>query len=102
MVDTENPMQMIVASRLTDGRVVFMAPGNSWAESIDEGVVADDSDAAADLLAEAKRAAERSVVVEPYLIEVTVTAGRLRPVLLREAIRAFGPTVHDSEAVVRS
>jgi hypothetical protein len=102
VVATEKPMQMIVASRLTDGRVVFMAPGNSWAESIDEGIVTDGDSAAADLLAEAERAAKNCVVVEPYLIEITMKDGRRRPVLLREAIRAFGPTVHDSEAAVRS
>jgi hypothetical protein len=101
VVATENPMQMIVASRLTDGRVVFMAPGNSWSESIDQGIVTDGA-AAADLLTEAERAATNCIVVEPYLIEVTMKDGRPRPVLLREAIRAFGPTVHDNEAAVRS
>ena len=43
---------------------------------------------------EAGRDAERRrVVVHPYLFDVTVAAGSIRPVKMREVIRAAGPTV---------
>jgi hypothetical protein len=45
------------------------------------------------LFATAKQHEEQCVVVDPNLIEVTVEGGHNRPVAIREAIRAFGPTV---------
>jgi hypothetical protein len=94
-------MQMMVASRLTDGRVVFMDSAHGWVESIDDGVLIDTDSPSADVLAAAERAVQAAVIVEPYLIEVAVDRGRRRPVQLREAIRAFGPSVRDSEPAFR-
>ncbi len=85
--------QMVVASRLRDGFVVFLAPGGEWVESIEQGAVAETKDAAERLLATAKADEERNVVVEPYLIEVAVVDGRREPAEIRESIRAYGPTV---------
>jgi hypothetical protein len=85
--------QMIIANRLSDGLVVFLAAGEGWVEKIDSGLVIDDSVEAERLLAVAKRHETRNVVVEPALIDVEQRDGRLRPVAIREAIRAFGPTV---------
>jgi hypothetical protein len=85
--------QMIIANRLSDGRVVFLAPDNGWDTSIDAAAVVDDTAEAERLLAVAKRDEAGSVVIDPQLIEVAVVDGRLRPTAIREAIRAFGPTV---------
>lgn len=84
--------QMVLANRLTDGRVVFLAGDGSWVEDIAAGAVAAGPDAAQRLLAAAQLAESRNVVVEPYLIGITDRQGR-RPVEWREAIRAAGPTV---------
>jgi hypothetical protein len=84
---------MIIANRLSDGLVVFLAAGEGWVEKIDSGLVIDDSVEAERLLVVAKRHETRNVVVEPALIDVEQRDGRLRPVAIREAIRAFGPTV---------
>jgi hypothetical protein len=86
-------MQMIVASRLTDGRVVFLADGSRWVESIDDGLVAESADAAAGILELAQASVRDNSVVDPYAIDVTVEQGRRRPKALREAIRAFGPSL---------
>jgi hypothetical protein len=85
--------QMVIANRLSDGLVVFLAAGEGWVEQIDSGLVIDDSVVAERLRAVAKRHVARNVVVEPALIDVEQRDGRLRPVAIREAIRAFGPTV---------
>lgn len=90
------PMQMIVASRLTDGRVVFLAADGAWVESMDAGLVIDDDERADEWLESAQQAVEDAVVVDPYLIEVDRQDGRLRPTQLREAIRALGPSVGDA------
>jgi len=90
-------MEMIVASRLVDGRVVFLADGARWVESIEDGLVAGTGEAAAALLELAQTAVRQSRIVDPYAIEITVEGGRRRPVVLREAIRAFGPTMAADE-----
>jgi hypothetical protein len=73
---------MIVANRLTDGRVVFLAEDARWVESIEDGLVI-----------ESERAVDSSAVVDPYLIDVVTRDGHRYPSQLRESIRAFGPTV---------
>lgn len=83
--------QMIIANRLSDGRVVFLAPDERWVTAIADGLVVDES-AAGDALDLAKRHEDRCRVVEPNLIEVVVDGDGPRPVAIREAIRAFGPT----------
>ena len=94
-------MQMIIANRLVDGAVVFLAPQDRWSASIDGGLVIDDSAEAERLLRVAKEDEQQCVVIDPNLIEVVVEHGRPRPLAIREAIRAFGPTVRtDSTAAV--
>lgn len=86
------PGQMVLANRLADGRVVFLAAGG-WAEHIADGLVAGDPAAGDTLLARARADEARNLVVEPALVEVRDTpAGRL-PVAFRERIRSAGPTV---------
>jgi hypothetical protein len=84
---------MILANRLTDGRVVFLAPDGSFVPDIRDGCLASSKEQAEDLLAIARAAEAANQVVEPYLIAVRETAGERRPVEWREAIRALGPTV---------
>ena len=85
--------QMIIANRLIDGRVVFLAPDERWDTAIDHGSVVDDETAAQRLVEIAKQAVARCLVIDPTLIQVKVENGKVRPVEIREVIRAFGPTV---------
>jgi|SRR5690606_10244510 len=86
-------MKMIIANRLKDGAVVFLASDRGWVMSIDEGLLLEDDADAEQAMAVACRHEADCIVVEPALIEVAVQEGRLRPTAIREAIRAFGPTV---------
>jgi hypothetical protein len=90
--------QIVIASRLADGRVVFLQKGSTvaapeWAALIGEAEVAADDVRANELLeiGEADVAA-RNLVMDAYLIEVEERGGELRPTKYREAIRALGPT----------
>jgi len=85
--------QMIIANRLVDGAVVFLAPGDAWEPSIERGEVVDDDALAERRLAVAKDHEARSIVIDPQLIEVELEGGKPRPTAIREATRAFGPTV---------
>lgn len=85
--------QMIIANRLADGFVVFLGSDGTWQRSIRDGQLLDTEAAAAEALALAKRHELENIVVEPALIEVEVHEDGPRPVEIREAIRAFGPTI---------
>jgi hypothetical protein len=85
--------QMIIANRLRDGVVVFLAATESWQTAIAAGAVIDNDTDAARLLAVAKRHEGDCQVIDPQLIDVEVQDGKPRPTAIREAIRAFGPTV---------
>ncbi len=85
--------QMIIANRLRDGAVVFLAPGESWELAIAAGTVIDGQEEATRLLAVAKRHETECRVIDATLIDVEIEDGKPRPTAIREAIRAFGPTV---------
>ncbi|MFQ5982181.1 MAG: DUF2849 domain-containing protein [Woeseiaceae bacterium] len=85
--------RMIIANALKDGRVVFLAGQGQWVYEIADGVVAHGEEDAEELKMIAARAEAENEVVGPELIEVTDVDGQLRPVKIREAIRAEGPTV---------
>ncbi len=91
--------QVVIASRLSDGRVVFLSKDAVegsvvWASSLTEAALADDDSRAEEFLrlSEADML-ERREVLDPYLIDVVLENGELRPTKNREAIRCFGPTV---------
>ena len=85
--------QMIIANRLGDGTVVFLTAGRDWVPAIGAGAVIDDPAEADRLLEAAKQDEAANLVVDPNLIEVEIADGSPRPTAIREAIRAFGPTV---------
>jgi hypothetical protein len=85
--------QMIIANRLHDGAVVFMAPNEGWEPAIAAGKLIEDETEGARLMAVAKRHETECQVIDPQLIDVEVKDGQPRPTAIREAIRAFGPTV---------
>jgi hypothetical protein len=85
--------QMIIANRLVDGAVVFLAPGEGWTTAIASGAVIEDEAEAQRLLGAVKQLEARSPVIDPQAIEVMVEGAAVRPLEIRELIRAFGPTV---------
>ncbi len=84
--------QVITANRLLDGRVVFLAP-HGWDADVAVADVHADPLAAEDAMRKAQNSAEAGEVVEPYAIAVTTIDGHVMPTLLRERIRADGPTI---------
>jgi hypothetical protein len=86
-------MRMIIANRLTDGLVVFYRENGGWSEDIAEGAVITDEAEEARCFEAAKADEDNCIVIDPNLIDVSDESGSIRPVAIREAIRAFGPTV---------
>ncbi len=85
--------EIIAASRLSDGLVVFLDADGQWTEDFHCGAIVEDAEAKAEALARAADAVTENIVVEPYPIELEMRAGHLAPKALRERIRATGPTV---------
>src|ERR1700761_8004483 len=92
MAKVQDP-QMLTASRLKDGDVVYWKTGG-WVLALKDGEVFADQTAAREALAAAHIHVAENIVVNPYLFDVRVGAdGEIRPVKEREIIRAAGPTV---------
>ena len=85
-------MKVLTANRLTDGESVWLGSDESWHETIDNADVARDKAAEErlDLLGKASHA--RNEVVDVDIIDVELRDGEIRPLRLRERIRAAGPT----------
>lgn len=88
LTTVEAVYQAVTANRVRDGLAIYRTPTGHWSRNIDEaGFVKD----AGDMLAAAK--ADLLTAISPYVIDVKVKDHRVRPIGLREEIRAFGPTV---------
>ena len=85
-------MQMIIANTLADGFVVFLGT-DDWTPDIAMGEIAESEEQAEILLARAKQAEQDNVVIDPYLIPITLEDGQRVPTEYREYIHATGPTV---------
>jgi hypothetical protein len=84
-------MKALTGNRLTDGEVVFWKAG-AWVERFADADLFDDAAAAETAEAEAKT--QRTVVVDPYLIDLVESSGLWAPLSFRERVRALGPTNH--------
>jgi hypothetical protein len=85
--------QMLTANRLRDGDVLYRK-GTGWVPLLSDGDVYPDQASADAALQAATAELVRNEFVAPYLFEVRVGNGSVKPVKEREIIRAAGPTVH--------
>ena len=92
-MSTEIKHQVLTANRLDDGQVVYLATGAAWTHRLAEARIASDDETAAALQAAGARGVAERTVVDPYLFEVDPHGGAPRPLRMREAIRAHGPSV---------
>jgi hypothetical protein len=83
-------MRALTANRLEDGEVVFWN-GGQWVEQFADAELFAADDVAGEA-AEAHAKNQPTVVVEPYLIDLTQSEGLWAPVSYRERIRALGPS----------
>jgi hypothetical protein len=83
---------MLTANRLKDGDVLYWK-GDGWVLTLKDADVFADDTAAQAALASAQKYVADNQVVAPYLFDVRIENGAIRPVKEREIIRAAGPTV---------
>ena len=84
--------QMLTSNRLRDGDVLYWR-GGDWVLTLSEGEIFADPASADAALAAANAGLIKNEYVAPYLFEVRMENGNIRPVKEREIIRAAGPTV---------
>lgn len=87
-------MKLLAANRLTDGEAVWLGPDGRWVESIEQGEIVRDREGEERLERIGHEAVARNEVVGIELVEVDLFDGRIRPLRLRERIRAAGPSIH--------
>ena len=92
---TTKPFQpsVAIANDLRTGLVVFRRADGAWLSSVAEAEIATTREAADALLTRVRADFDAGLVVEPTLIEVVSEKGFVRPLELRELIRASGPTI---------
>lgn len=85
--------QVLTANRLTDGIAVWYDRDGKWNEWIGRSVVANSKEEAERLEAIGKQAFAANEVLDVNLVEVEEVEGQIRPLRLRERIRAEGPSI---------
>ncbi len=85
--------KVLTANRLTDGISVWLDAAGAWTESLQDAFVARHAEAATALETTGKKAFADNKVVDVNVIEIEEVDGVLRPLRLRERIRAEGPSI---------
>lgn len=85
--------QVLTANRLSDGEVVYLDASDHWVERLDEAHIVSSTSEGEAALAKGAAAETERRVVHAYLFDVTGQGEALKPVKMREVIRAAGPTV---------
>ncbi len=84
---------VVTASDVLSGDTLFRAPGSRWTRALDEAEVLVCQDSGFVALGYAEADVKANKVMGLYLVEVSRETGHVRPVHIRERIRALGPTV---------
>lgn len=85
--------KVLTANRLSDGISVWLDAAGNWVELLQDAFVARHAEAVSALEATGKVAFADNKVVDVNVIDIEEVDGVLRPLRLRERIRAEGPTI---------
>lgn len=86
-------LQVLTANRLGDGISVWFDTTGAWNEAIATAEIARTPEDLARLEAIGKAAFAANKVLDVNLIEIEEVDGKIRPLRLRERIRADGPSI---------
>ncbi|HVK90812.1 MAG TPA: DUF2849 domain-containing protein [Mycoplana sp.] len=85
--------KVLTANRLADGISVWLDAAGNWNESLQDAFVARHKEAVEALEATGRQAFADNKVVDVNVVDVEEVDGVLRPLRMRERIRAEGPSV---------
>jgi hypothetical protein len=86
-------LKVLTANRLADGIAVWFGRQNRWVERVEDALSASAPEAVQALEEVAADTLAKGQHCDVVLIDVEETADGLRPLKLRERIRAQGPTI---------
>jgi len=87
-------MKLLAANRLIDGVAVWLGPDGGWVEDISDAEIVRDKEGEARLEQLGQEAVAKNLVLDIELVDVEIVDGTVRPLRLRERIRAMGPSIH--------
>lgn len=82
--------KVVTSWNVETGRTVYRKADGTWSSDLRDAIVLTGDTAEAEL---SKAAAEQSLVVDPYFMEVTEAGEPTGRETLRETIRVHGPTI---------
>ena len=85
--------KVLTANRLSDGISVWLDASGHWVESLQDAFVDRHAEAVTALEVTGKAAFADNKVVDVNVIDIEEVAGVLRPLRMRERVRAEGPTI---------
>ncbi|MBW8321550.1 MAG: DUF2849 domain-containing protein [Arenimonas sp.] len=85
--------KVLTANRLGDGIAVWLDANGQWTERLQDAFVARHAEAVEALEGAGRQAFAGNIVIDVNVIDVEEKNGQLRPLRLRERIRAEGPTI---------
>lgn len=84
--------QMIIANRLTDGRVVFFTQSGGWSADLTQAAIADEG-AIDTLFSQARKDEAHNTVVSVEVIEANTEGDTPAPAHMKPFMQSKGPTV---------
>ena len=85
--------KVLTANRLSDGVSVWLDASGNWNEQLQDAFVARHKEAVDALEATGRQAFADNKVVDVNVVDVEDLGGVLRPLRMRERIRAEGPSI---------
>ncbi len=85
--------KVLTGNRLGDGIAVWLDAAGNWTENLQDALVARHQEAVQSLEEIGKRDFAANLVLDVNVIDVAEVNGKIRPLRLRERIRAEGPTM---------
>ncbi|WP_312361777.1 DUF2849 domain-containing protein [Ensifer sp.] len=85
--------KVLTANRLSDGISVWLDASGNWVEQLQQAFIARHAEAVTALEETGKLAFEDNKVVDANVVDVEEVNGTLRPLRMRERIRAEGPSI---------
>lgn len=85
--------KVLTANRLSDGISVWLDAAGNWVEQLQDAFIARHAEAVTALEATGKQAFDDNKVVDANVVDVEEINGVLRPLRMRERIRAEGPSI---------
>ena len=85
--------KVVTANTLSTGMVVFMGPDDAWVADIAAARIFADAADADTALEAAKADEKRALIVDPFVVTLKSGQEGAAAMSLRDAIRAYGPTI---------